>query len=178
MLTRIRQRNDGAAAEGARVAVRALPPGALEEGAVQLSSHQLRLEPVPRSAALARSFVRKHAPELPEETADSLLLLASELVSNAVVHARTDIELLVVVTEQSVVIAVHDLDLATSLQDPYVTTREGGWGLELVAALADAWAMHPHPDGGKTAWVRLACGDAHPVIDGAAARADSGRRDS
>jgi hypothetical protein len=38
--------------------------------------------------------------------------------------------------------------------------------------------MIPHPRGGKTAWFRLSRADAQPVLDGAAARANSGRRDS
>jgi two-component sensor histidine kinase len=143
-----------------------------------VSIDRLELEPVPRAAGLARRFVSERAPDLPEETAHSLMLLTSELVSNAVMHARTTIELGIVVTEQSVVVAVHDLDLASPLQEPYAATREGGWGLELVAVLAEASAMTPHPEAGKTAWFRLSRSDAHPVLDGAAARADSARRDS
>lgn len=157
---------------------RSLPPGALAVGDVPRFSGSLGLEPVARAAGLARRFVRDHAPELPEETADSLLLLTSELVSNAVVHARTAIDLTFVVTEEAVIVAVHDLDLAGPLQDPYAAHREGGWGLELVSVLAEAWAMHPHREGGKTVWFRLARGAAPTVLDGAAARTDSGRRDS
>jgi two-component sensor histidine kinase len=160
------------------VVTRVLPPGVLPEGEVPVSSHQLALDPVPRAAGTARRFVSEHAPALPEETTGSLLLLTSELVSNAIVHARTAIDLNIVVTEQSVIVAVHDLDLATPLQAPYAAVREGGWGLELVAALADATAMNTDPNGGKTAWFRLSRGGSHPVLDGAAARADSGRRDS
>lgn len=154
-----------------------LPPEALPDGEALLSSHQLDLEPVPRAAGEARRFVREHVPELPEETQDSLMLLTSELVSNAVLHARTPIQIDVLVTEQTVTVAVHDLDLALPLQDPYASTREGGWGLELVAALADASATISDAEG-KTAWFRLSRGDAPAVLDGAAARADSARRDS
>src|SRR4051812_17210680 len=107
MLGRICCESCGTAAEGVRVPARALPPRALGDEAVPLSSHHLDLEPEPRAAGLARQFVREHAPELPGETADSLMLLTSELVSNAVVHARTAIELTIVVTQQSVVVAVH-----------------------------------------------------------------------
>ena len=49
---------------------------------------------------------------------------------------------------------VHDLDLARPEQDPYAS-REGGWGLGLVSALAEGAAMDSDPDGGKTAWFRL-----------------------
>jgi anti-sigma regulatory factor (Ser/Thr protein kinase) len=165
------------AGEGVCVSTRALPVGALAAGDTPLATDRLDLDPVPRAAGTARRFVREHAPELPEETEDSLLLLTSELVSNAVVHARTAIELSVVVTQRSVVVLVHDLDLATPIQDPYAG-REGGWGLELVAALAEACAVTPEPTGGKTSWFRLSRGDVHAVLDGAAARAQSGSRDS
>lgn len=155
-----------------------MPPGAVPAGDSAVSRHSLALDPVPRAAGLARRFVREHAPTLPEETADSLLLLTSELVSNAVVHARTPIGLGFVVTERSVVVTVHDLDLAKPSQDPYAASREGGWGLELVTALAEASALVTHSKGGKTAWFRLPRGEARRVRDGAAARTDSDRRDS
>ena len=137
--------------------------------------HFLRLAPVPASTSAARRFVREHAPPLPEETGESLVLLTSELVTNAVLHARTTIEVGLVVGHLSLAVGVHDEDLLTDLQDPYAD-REGGWGLGLVEALADAWASTPHPEGGKTVWFRLLRGDAPVVPDGAAARDDHLRR--
>lgn len=139
--------------------------------------HHLHLEPVPRAPSLARRFVREHAPSLPGETADALLLLTSELVSNAVLHARTAIEVALVVAEHSLVVTVHDLDLASPLQEPYAD-REGGWGTNLVSALAQSWSTAPHADGGgKTVWFRLLRDEAPDVLDGVAARADADRRD-
>jgi len=129
----------------------------------------------------ARRFVLEHAPDLPVETQDSLVLLTSELVTNAVLHARTAIELGIAVGEDSVLVTVHDLDLARPEQDPYAS-REGGWGLGLVAALAEVSALHTDPDGGKIAWFRLRRTGAPPVADGAAARRvagpDAGRPDA
>jgi anti-sigma regulatory factor (Ser/Thr protein kinase) len=162
---------------GAPGFVASLPPGVLSEGDAVQASHSLRLEPVPRSTGRARRFVRSHAPELPAETEASLVLLTSELVTNAVLHARTTIEVGIVIGRRSVVVGVHDLDLATPLQDPY-PDREGGWGHALVDALAESWSTTRHPGGGKTVWFRLCLGDAHAVADGVAARADADRRDS
>ena len=82
------------------------------------------------------------------------MLLTSELVTNAVLHARTAIELGITIADDSVVVTVHDLDLARPEQDPYAA-REGGWGLGLVSALAEDSAMDTDPAGGKTAWFRL-----------------------
>ncbi len=152
-----------------------VPLEVLCEGDVVQASHYLSLEPVPRSAGAARRFVSSHARELPEETRDALLL-TSELVTNAVLHARTVMEVGIFVGRESVVVGVHDLDLATPLQEPYAA-REGGWGEGLVAVLADFWSTTRHPEGGKTVWFRLLRGDVQVVADGAAARADAGRRD-
>lgn len=67
---------------------------------------------------------------------------------------------------------MHDLDLTRPEQQPYVT-REGGWGLGLVATLAEASATEPHSDGGKTAWFRLHRGDLPKVGNAVAARQES-----
>ena len=144
-------------------------PGALAPGDHVRESHHLHLDPVPRLVSDARRFVLEHAPDLPPDTQDSLVLLTSELVTNAVLHARTEIELGITIGDDSIVVTVHDLDLARPEQDPYAS-REGGWGLGLVSALADRSAMHTDPAGGKVAWFRLGRTSTSDVADGAAAR--------
>ena len=157
---------------GVRVSCQRLLPDVLPPGDQVQSTHHLHLDPLPRLVAEARHFVREHAPELPEETRDALVLLTSELVTNAILHARTPLELGITVAEESVLVTVHDLDLARSEQTPY-SAREGGWGLGLVQSLADASELVADPDGGKTAWFRLSRGAARSVADGAAARSSS-----
>jgi anti-sigma regulatory factor (Ser/Thr protein kinase) len=88
-----------------------LLPDVLPPGEVVVASHHVHLEPLPRHVSIARSFVRQHAPVLPEDTADALVLLTSELVTNAVLHARTTIELGITVADHCVLITVHDEDL-------------------------------------------------------------------
>lgn len=149
-----------------RVLLEALPPGDTIE-----TTHHLQLDPLPRLVSTARAFVREHAPPLPEETVDVLLLLTSELVTNAVLHARTQIEIGLTVAAMSVLVTVHDEDLTRPEQRPY-DGREGGWGLGLVGALATASAMSRHPGGGKTAWFRLPRGASPRGGTGAAARAE------
>ena len=130
--------------------------------------------PGPPAGSDARRFVLEHAPDLPRDTQDSLVLLTSELVTNAVLHARTQIELGITIGDDSIVVTVHDLDLARPEQDPYAS-REGGWGLGLVSALAEVSAMQTDPEGGKVAWFRLGRTGTSQVADGAAAR-PAGRR--
>ncbi len=126
---------------------------ALPEGAVVQISEALTLEPEPRQVSSARRFVAGTVPDLDADTGDTLLLLVSELVTNAVVHARTELEVAVAVTDEDVVVAVHDLDLGRREQRS--GDRDGGRGLGLVRSLAADSGMVMHPEGGKSAWFRL-----------------------
>lgn len=126
---------------------------ALPEGAVVQVSEALTLDPEPRQVSSARRFVAGTVPDLDSETGDTLLLLVSELVTNAVVHARTELEVAVAVTDEDVVVAVHDLDLGRREQRS--GDRDGGRGLGLVRSLAADSGMVMHPGGGKSAWFRL-----------------------
>jgi anti-sigma regulatory factor (Ser/Thr protein kinase) len=148
-----------------------LLPGVLPAGDVVQASHHVHLDPLPRQVSVARSFVREHAPPLPADTADVLELLTSELVTNAVLHARTPIELGLTVADHSVLVTVHDEDLARPEQRPY-ENREGGWGLGLVTALAASSAMTHHPGDGKTAWFVLPRAEEVDAELGAAQRPD------
>ena len=147
-----------------RVLPDVLPPGDEVE-----ATHHLHLEPLPRQVAAARTFVRDHAPPLPPDTQDVLLLLTSELVTNAVLHARTAIEVGITVASRSVLVTVHDEDLARPEQRPY-DNREGGWGLGLVTAMAASSSMALHPGDGKTAWFVVPRGSSEPAESGAAVR--------
>ena len=141
-----------------------LPPGDTIE-----AMHHVHLEPLPRQVGEARRFIREHAPPLPEETADALLLLTSELVTNAVLHARTQIELGITIAESTLLVTVHDEDLPRREQRPY-DGREGGWGLGLVGALAARSDMTVIPGEGKTAWFVLPRSGAVTAEADAAAR--------
>ncbi len=146
-----------------------LLPDVLPAGDVVESTHHVHLEPLPRQVRVARDFVRDHAPPLSDDTCEVLMLLTSELVTNAVLHARTDIEVGITVAGRSVLVTVHDEDLARSEQRPY-DAREGGWGLGLVSALAVDSAMTHHPGEGKTAWFVLSRDDEADAATGAAVR--------
>jgi len=141
--------------------------------------YELSLAPVPQSAGLARRFVRTHAQAaLPDSSLPTVELLTSELVTNAVVHGRSAFDLSLILTRRCAVVVVVGLHLATALQQPYEQAREGGWGLNLVAALAHEWSIDANPDGASTAWFLLLRTESPAVADSAAARHDSDRRDS
>jgi two-component sensor histidine kinase len=131
-----------------RISTRAVPSGDVVE-----SMDHLHLDPLPRVVGSAREFVREHAPVLLDDLLDVLLLLTSELVTNAVIHARTPIEVGITVTDRTIVVTVHDEDLGHLVER---SGREGGWGLGLVRSFAADSAMEVHPGDGKTAWFRVA----------------------
>jgi anti-anti-sigma regulatory factor/anti-sigma regulatory factor (Ser/Thr protein kinase) len=122
---------------------------------------ELLLAPTPTAAAAARAFVRQVCQywqlALPDATlCDRAVLLAGELVTNAVVHARTDLRLRVELRGDRLHLAVRDgsprlLRLVTT-PDP---EAEGGRGLWLIEQLARAWGVNRHPDGGKVVWCTL-----------------------
>lgn len=126
---------------------------ALPEGTHVRSEDRVVLAPDPREVRQVRRFVAKAVPDLDADAADTLLLLVSELVTNAVVHARTEIEVAVAVTDDDVLVSVHDLDLGR--REQRTGERDGGRGLGLVRSLAGDSGMVAHSEGGKTAWFRL-----------------------
>ncbi|MDQ1726935.1 MAG: hypothetical protein QOK14_980 [Frankiaceae bacterium] len=155
-----------------------VPPDVVPPSEAVRARHHLHVLPIPRAVGEARSFVRANAPLLVADQEAALLLLTSELVTNAVLHARTEIDVDLIVTDRYVVVAVHDLDLALPGQAPYAN-REGGWGLSIVGAMAESSDLWQRPGGGKTAWFRLSREHAPAVPDEAARRRDDAdRRDS
>ena len=109
------------------------------------------LVPEPRSASLARRFVAECAGAPKGETAEVLALLTSELVTNAILHARTPLRLGVVRHDGRVLVAVADRNLVQPEQQPYSADRTAGRGIVLIEALAERWGI-TKIDGGKAVW--------------------------
>ena len=83
-------------------------------------------------------------------------LVVSELVTNAVRHARSVAVLRLVPAEGGAVVEVDDTGGGQPrLIPPGGQTAGGGLGLTIVDRIADAWGSIPRPDGGKTVWARL-----------------------
>ena len=113
----------------------------------------LPLPATPRSAGDARRFVRgRLAAAGHEDWSDAASLAASELVTNAVLHAHTEVELAVVTAADHVRIEVRDdnpvLPAARSYDDHATTGR----GLELVAAVSDSHGVESLGQAGKVVW--------------------------
>jgi anti-sigma regulatory factor (Ser/Thr protein kinase) len=86
---------------------------------------------------------------------DKALLLASELVTNAVLHAQATSTLSACVDDEALEIRVTDPDEALPERLQPEPDAEAGRGLMLVSTLADSWGVEPLQNGGKAIWFRL-----------------------
>jgi anti-sigma regulatory factor (Ser/Thr protein kinase) len=103
--------------------------------------------------AMARALVREACADWSVSAAeDAAALVVSELVSNAVQHARSSCRVTVAVDETGLRIGVRDYAPGHELRTrPVDFERPAGRGLHLVAMVSSEWGVHRHPDG-KTAW--------------------------
>ena len=118
-------------------------------------------EPVGRSVATARSFVRDTLQGWGfGDIVDDAVVLTSELVTNAVVHAGTAADVLCLRSDDGVRIEVSDRypEREIPVQGSPVTMgspdREGGRGLQLCAALAGRWGVE-YTSTHKNVWFQL-----------------------
>jgi anti-sigma regulatory factor (Ser/Thr protein kinase) len=89
---------------------------------------------------------------------DTVLLLVSELVSNAVLHASPPITVNVDIHDGSVTLSVEDDDghRLPAYRDPGAgAAGTGGYGLAIVDRLADEWGWRVRGDGGKIVWAEI-----------------------
>ncbi|MBU3867022.1 ATP-binding protein [Streptomyces sp. 4503] len=114
----------------------------------------------PEAAALARRMVRTvldtwHLPQL----ADDAALVTSELVANAVDHARGRCMRLTVTRagEYRVRLAVIDKSHDEPVRKAPIPSEERGRGLAVVDAFSAAWGVDPLP-WGKRVWSELEAG--------------------
>lgn len=127
-------------------------------------SHR-EFSPAPESAGEAREFVREQLRDWGiEYSSDDIILLVSELVTNAVTHAESTLELSVRRLAEAVEVVVTDrapdravprvgqlsVDASVSGDDG----RDGGLGLALAAAIASSWGVS-YSKADKAVWFRI-----------------------
>lgn len=107
----------------------------------------------PRSPGLARTLLRQALLGCPPETVEAAELLVSELVTNAVRHAETDV-LLHIALEPGIRVAVEDTS-PDPLSGPLPFAEDdNGRGLAIVEAVAAAWGWQRTAFGKRT-WFEL-----------------------
>ncbi len=87
---------------------------------------------------------------------DDVLLLTSELVTNAVIHAPGAIVLNVELLQNRLRVAVVDHGPGRPVvQPPEDLTRPSGRGMVIVDSMSSAWGVDPLPGGAKSVWFEL-----------------------
>lgn len=112
--------------------------------------------PEPSSAGRARRFLAATLEEwgLDAPLVHTATLLASELVTNALLHAATDFTLVVRRRDPRLRIEVRDRSSRLPARRDYDLEALTGRGLGMVELLAREWGIEPSPDG-KAVWFDL-----------------------
>jgi anti-sigma regulatory factor (Ser/Thr protein kinase) len=120
------------------------------EARTRLSSH-------PTSAAAARRFVRDVLNRWQAGDSEaSVLLCTDELVTNAIVHVCSDIEVVVRLDRRVLRVEVHDRSARPPLRRPVAADADTGRGLHLVDALSNRWGVDSRVDGwAKSVWFEV-----------------------
>jgi anti-sigma regulatory factor (Ser/Thr protein kinase) len=118
-----------------------------------MTSNTWRLPATARSVPDARRLVRETLAGWGlRDVLDTAMLLTSEVVTNAVLHARTEFDLLVDQLDgDRVRIEVTDGSPMPPTMRRHSATASTGRGLQLLDMLADRWSVEP-AGGGKTVW--------------------------
>lgn len=112
--------------------------------------------PVPLAIRGARRFVESALLAWGEtELLENAAVVASELATNAVRHARSPFRVSIARVDGIVTLVVHDGSADSAEPRRLNPDAEGGRGLALVAALCPSWGTEVVPDG-KIVWAELA----------------------
>ncbi|MEU2788164.1 ATP-binding protein [Streptomyces sp. NPDC007100] len=142
---------------------------------MQVLQVQLEVRPDPAEVGRARRWARSRligsGIGVDEPLAETLILLISELVTNAVVHTGTPAELRMYFSGAGAVVATVRVEVADrSTRAPRQRHAEGddtnGRGLELVDGLADRWGWRPE-GAGKSIWCEVDRGQSMLLAAGA-----------
>lgn len=116
----------------------------------------ITLSPTLEAARAARRFAKKTSADWGlDELTDSLLQIVSELVTNAVEHAHTPMELRLRRRPTALLIEVADGDGRLARPTPTDRTDERHRGLMIVQTLSERWGVRPTGNG-KVVWAQMA----------------------
>ncbi|GHC53959.1 ATP-binding protein [Streptomyces cinnamoneus] len=91
------------------------------------------------------------------DLADTACLLATELVTNGVVHAKSPVTVYLSCRSRTLRVDVHDTGQEAPARRAAGVDDESGRGLTLIDSCATAWGVTPAAQGrGKAVWFTLA----------------------
>jgi anti-sigma regulatory factor (Ser/Thr protein kinase) len=115
----------------------------------------LDLPPTTESVPAARRFVREQLADS-ELDVDTAVLLGSELVTNAILHARTQVTVTVELNVDLARISVRDRSPVQPRIHAFSTSAATGRGLRLLDRLAERWGVDSEsPTDGKVVWFEV-----------------------
>jgi len=121
-----------------------------------LEEASTRLARDPTSARAARRFVRDALARADsEDLEETVTLLVSELVTNAVVHGDSEVEVLVRLQPGTVRVEVTDSSEVAPVPRAAAEEDISGRGLAMVESLARRWGVEPAAGGGKKVWFEV-----------------------
>lgn len=127
---------------------------------------ETQLAPDPISARAARQLIEAALQRWgDDDSTEVATLLTTELVTNAIVHARTDFALRVTTHQDRLRIEVSDSSHDPPRLIPIHEAQEHGRGLHLVDALSASWGVDWRADG-KAVWFELAEDSAEVTAEG------------
>ncbi len=114
------------------------------------------LNPHPTSVGAARRFVRDvlMSRRVPAGVVNKVELLTSEVVTNAIVHARSGTQLAVHVDDDRVRVAVRDSSRGMPVRRLGRLDDVSGRGVFIVDELASAWGVEQERNG-KRVWFEV-----------------------
>jgi anti-sigma regulatory factor (Ser/Thr protein kinase) len=113
------------------------------------------LPPEPASATRARTLARTRLEAACSDDAlETVALLVTELVTNAILHAGTPLQLTLEARPHHVRICVEDGSTAEPIPRHYGSDAVTGRGLALVEQLASSWGVDVTPSG-KVVWCEV-----------------------
>lgn len=117
------------------------------------------LNPHPTSVGAARRFVRDvlMSRQVADPVVDTVELLTSEVVTNAIIHGRSGPLLAVQVKESAVRVAVGDVSPELPVRRLGRLDDVSGRGVVIVEELASAWGVERERNGSKRVWFEVAC---------------------
>ena len=112
-------------------------------------------DPHPSSVRSARRFVTDSLEALDAgAVVDTAALLLSELVTNGVLHARTQLTVEIEARGARIRVTVRDGNTVLPSRRAFSELAGSGRGLHLVDSIADAWGVEEEA-GGKRVWFEL-----------------------
>jgi hypothetical protein len=116
-------------------------------------SREASFEATPLSASHVRAFVSQHLVEHRLlYLVDPVRLVASELATNALVHAQTAFTVTLGTFAETVLLTVRDRSGALPTRRCAQATDSAGRGLEIVDIVSLAWGITEDPAGSKAVW--------------------------